>query len=127
MLCCPRGSQLLTRRFSVATPRIQTSTLYSSTAVKFSLLVFGWNNYVSYSYSGGFGLRNFSNGKLFYMKFFFGLLILFASLFSKGGLGVHGKKIINFLQYCCKRDCMNNAALPTVITVVKKAVQCFHT
>ena len=48
-----------------------TVTVYhTSTAVKFCLLVFGWNNDVSYAYSGGFGLRNFSNGKLFYMKFF---------------------------------------------------------
>ena len=48
-----------------------TVTVYhTSTAVKFGLFVFGWNNDVSYAYSGGFGLRNFSNGKLFYLKFY---------------------------------------------------------
>ncbi len=77
------GTQYVWTIVSFSDPN--TVTVYhSSTAVKFGLLVFGWNNYVSYAYSGGFSLRNFSNGKLFYMKFFFVLLILFAKLSNRG-------------------------------------------
>ena len=36
---------------------------HTSSAVKFGLLVFGWNNGVSYAYPGGLALSNFSNGK----------------------------------------------------------------
>ncbi len=38
-------------------------TVYHSSAVKFGVLVFGWNNGVSYAYPGGFALHNISNGK----------------------------------------------------------------
>ena len=55
------GTQYVWTVVSFSDP--STMTVYhTSTAVKFGLLVFSWNNDVSYSYSGGFGLRNFSNG-----------------------------------------------------------------
>ena len=77
------GTQYVWTVVSFSDPN--TVTVYhTSTAVKFCLLVFGWNNDVSYAYSGGFGLRNFSNGKLFYLKFY--LICSFCSL------RVHAKK-----------------------------------
>ncbi len=99
------GTQYVWTVVSFSDPN--TVTVYhSSTAVKFGLLVFGWNNYVSYAYSGGFSLRNFSNGKLFYLKFFFVLLILFAK--GGGGVCVHAqiprnywKVVKNKIEQCC--------------------------
>ena len=42
----------------------ESVTIYhSSSAVKLGLLVFGWNNYVSYGYPGGLALSNKSRGK----------------------------------------------------------------
>jgi hypothetical protein len=42
-----------------------TVTVYhTSSAVRFGLLVFGWNSYASYAYSGGYALPNHSHGEL---------------------------------------------------------------
>ncbi|CAB4008622.1 Hypothetical predicted protein [Paramuricea clavata] len=40
---------------------------HTSSAVKFGLVVFGWNNGASYAYSGGFGLDKNANGKVLYL------------------------------------------------------------
>ncbi len=93
------GTQYVWTVVSFSDP--STVTVYhSSTAVKFGLLVFGWNNYVSYAYSGGFSLRNFSNGKLFYLKFFFVLLILFASFTGGRGTLCARPNTAKFLEGC---------------------------
>jgi hypothetical protein len=43
----------------------KTVTVYhTSSAVRFGLLVFGWNSYASYAYSGGYALPNHSHGEL---------------------------------------------------------------
>jgi hypothetical protein len=41
---------------------------HTSSAVKFGLVVFGWNGASSYSYPAGFGFSNYSYGKSFYLK-----------------------------------------------------------
>jgi hypothetical protein len=41
---------------------------HTSSAVKFGLVVFGWNGASSYSYPAGFGFSNYSHGKSFYLK-----------------------------------------------------------
>ena len=63
------GTQYVWTVVSFSDPNT-VAVYHTSAAVKFGLFVFGWNNDVSYAYPGGFGLRNFSNGKLFYLNFF---------------------------------------------------------
>ena len=57
------GTKYVWRVFSFSDQNSVT-VYHSSSAVKFGLLVFGWNNGVSYAYPGGFALLNFSNGKI---------------------------------------------------------------
>ena len=48
----------------VSTPRTKIATFYhSSPEVTFGLLVFGWNDAVSYAYPGGFAFKHHINGK----------------------------------------------------------------
>ena len=54
----------------VSTPRTKLATFYhSSPEVSFGLLVFGWNNYVSYAYPGGVAFEHYNIGTYTYCAF----------------------------------------------------------
>jgi hypothetical protein len=53
----------------VSTPGTKIGTFYhSSPEVTFGLLVFGWNNDVSYAYPGGFAFEHYNTGKYSHAK-----------------------------------------------------------
>ena len=57
------GTNYVTTVVSLSDPNV-VSVYHNSSAVKFGLLVFGWNNAISYAYFGGFVLEDNFKGKI---------------------------------------------------------------